>query len=127
MRNSCAHCDCKGENGAIDLVLGDWYAEYKGDGALGTSCIVAFTERGKRYAESKLEGLKTLKYSSILEKNGLIAKSSGKSPRRQDFFKLIKDGNNDFWEVVEKLYPPKYKYKRFLVRVGLYDVLKRFI
>lgn len=77
IRNSCAHCDCKGENGAIDLVLGDWYAEYIGEGALGTSCIVAFTERGKEFAESKLKELKILKYSFILEKNGLIERSSG--------------------------------------------------
>lgn len=127
MRNSCAHCDCKGENGAIDLVLGDWYAEYTGEGTLGTSCIVAFTERGKAYAEHTLTGLRKLKYSSILEKNSLIETSSEKSPRRQDFFNYLKDGNNKFWESVERLYPPKYKYKCFLVRIGLYDVLKQFI
>lgn len=127
MRNSCAHCDCKGENGAIDLVLGDWYAEYTGEGSLGTSCIVAYTERGREYAEHTLKGLKTLKYSSILEKNTLIKTSSKKSSKRQVFFNYLNGGNNEFWKSVEKLYPSKYKYKCFLVRLGLYDALKRII
>lgn len=127
MRNSCTHCDCKGENGAIDLVLGDWYADYTGEGALGTSCVVAFTERGRDFAERTLKGLRALEYSAILEKNTLIKTSSKKSPHRQEFFNLLNGNNNNFWESIEKLYPPKYKYKRFLVKVGLYDLLKRFI
>lgn len=127
MRNSCAHCDCKGINGAIDLVLGDWYAEYKNEGSMGTSCIVAFTEKGAKYVEKSLRDLKLLEYTAVLEKNPLIEKSSFKSPRREDFFKKIKAGNLEFWDSVEKLYPPKYKYKCFLVKMGLYDVLKRYI
>lgn len=126
MRNSCAHCDCKGINSAIDLVLGDWYAEYTGEGAMGTSCIVAYTERGVKYIEESLNNLKVLEYKSILEKNSLIEKSSIRSSRREDFFKNIMEGNIEFWNLVEKLYPPKYKYKRFLVKIGLYDVIKQF-
>ncbi|MBR1893306.1 MAG: hypothetical protein IJ815_07235 [Lachnospiraceae bacterium] len=71
--------------------------------------------------------MKTLEYDSILEKNALIEKSSLKSSRRDDFFKGVLEGRNEFWDSVEKLYPPKYKYKRFLVKIGLYDLLKRFI
>ncbi len=96
MRNSCAHCDCKGVNGTIDLILGDWYAEYTGEGAMGTSCIAAFTERGLEYVNDNLRNMKTLEYDSILEKNALIEKSSLKSSRRDDFFKGVFEGRNEF-------------------------------
>lgn len=125
IRNSCAHCECKGINQGIDLVVGDWYAEYKDEGRLGTSCIVAFTERGKLFAESSLHGLRISDYSMILEKNSFIEKSIKESPNRDKFFERIVD--NKYWDRVEELYPPKYKYKKLLIKLGLFDIIKRIV
>lgn len=125
MRNSCFQCECKGINTGIDIVVGDWYAENKGDGKLGTSCIVAFTMEGKAYVENNLEGLKKFDYRKILEKNSLIKDSVAKPVNRGKFFENIADYH--YWSKVEELYPAKYKYKKILVKVGLYDWLKKFI
>ena len=125
MRNSCSRCDCKGINTGIDIIVGDWYAEYKGEGKLGTSCIIAFTERGKRYVNNNLQGLRPFSYEEVLQKNSYLEKSIKLSANRGRFFEKIKDYH--YWDRVEELYPKKYKYKRFLVKVGLYDLLKKVI
>lgn len=125
IRNSCSHCDCKGINTGIDLIVGDWYAEYQGEGKLGTSCIIAFTEHGKTFAESTLVGLRVFNYESIVRDNSFIEKSINKSPNREKFFERIGDCN--YWSHVEELYPPKYKYKKLLVKLGIFEFLKRII
>lgn len=125
MRDSCTHCDCKGINTGIDLIIGDWYAEYTGEGKLGTSCIVAFTELGKLYAENNLEGLRKFSYEKIVEDNVFIEKSIKPSVNKERFFREIEDYR--YWEKVEELYPPKYKYKKMLVKMGLYGFLKKFL
>ena len=127
MRNACAHCDCKGIHNSIDLILGDWYSQYKGEGTLGTSCIIACTTRGKNYAESSLENLHNLEYSSVLKDNPLVEKSSFASPQRKQFFDRLLNGDNNFWDSIEKLYPPKYKYKKILVKIGLFGLIKKII
>lgn len=123
LRSSCSHCDCKGINRGIDLIVGDWYAEYTGVGKLGTSCIVAFTECGKRYAEEALEELRPFEYRQVLRDNALIESSVAPAANRKRFFDGIDDYH--YWDRVEELYPPKYKYKKLLVRLGIYDVLKK--
>ncbi len=125
IRHSCNHCECKGPNEGCDIILGDWYAHYTGDGKLGTSCIVAFSERGRDYVVKSLSGLKEFSYEEVLKDNGFIEKSVQESPRRDEFFNRI--NQTDCWDHIEELYPPKYKYKKLLVRLGLFDRLKRII
>lgn len=125
IRNNCTHCDCKGVNMGVDLVVGDWYAEYKGEGELGTNCIIAFTKRGKRFAEESLDGLRIFEYESIQKNNAFIAESVKASPNREKFFERIED--YDYWDKVEELYPPIYKYKKLLVRLGVFDSIKRLL
>ena len=125
MRNSCCHCDCKGINSGVDVIVGDWYAAYQGEGKLGTSCIVANTEHGKNFVLDSLSNLRDFSYEPILQKNAMIEQSIALSPNRSLFLARIKD--HHYWDRVEELYPPKYKYKKLLIKLGLYDVLKRFI
>lgn len=122
IRNSCAHCDCKGNNGSVDLILGDWYREYRGKGALGTSCIAACTERGEKFALEHLTGLEPIEYAQIVQENGLIEKSVKLGKNRSSFLKNVHDYR--MWDKVEKLYPGKYPIKKMLVKTGLYDILK---
>lgn len=123
MRKACAHCDCKGIHKSSDLILGDWYSQYKGEGSLGTSCIVACTKRGAEYVKNSLDNLHSLEYSSVLKENPLIEKSSHASPNRKLFFNKITDFN--FWDKVESLYPAKYPLKKLLVKIGIFDFIKR--
>lgn len=125
MRKSCSHCDCKGINRGIDLIAGDWYAEYTGKGRLGTSCVIAFTERGRNFAQEALKDLREFEYDEILRKNELLEKSINLPPNRELFLERIKDCS--YWEKVEELYPPKYKLKKLLVRFGLYSIVKKLI
>lgn len=125
LQKACTHCDCKGKQPGIDLLLGDWYAEHTGEGALGTSCIMAFSQRGADYARKQLKGLRDFEYDRILEKNGFMEKSVTSSPNRELFFKKIAD--DSFWDRVEVLYPPKYRLKKLLVTSGLYEMIKKII
>ena len=125
MRNSCVNCDCKGVNTGIDLIVGDWYAEYDGEGKFGTSCIVAYTSRGKAYAEKHLLGLRSFTYDIVVKGNDPIEKSIKKAANREEFFKRIKDFH--YWSRVEELYPAKYKYKKLFIKLGIYDFVKRFL
>lgn len=123
LRKSCSHCDCKGNNKAIDLILGDWYEECEGEGSLGTSCIVAFTDRGKKYAEEHLRGLRSFDYKTVIKKNHFIVDSEKLGKNRDRFLELIHEYRA--WNTIEKLYPKKYWLKKILIKVGLYDVIKR--
>ncbi|MDD3139580.1 MAG: Coenzyme F420 hydrogenase/dehydrogenase, beta subunit C-terminal domain [Lachnospiraceae bacterium] len=123
IRDSCTHCDCKGINGACDIVLGDWNEDYRGDGALGTSCIVAFTEKGKTKIEKVLCKIKSIDYDEIVSKNCMIQESTKRNPLKDEFLNRMWD--IAFWNKVEILYPPKYKLKKVLVKLGLYDVLRK--
>ncbi len=126
LRKSCGHCDAKGVNNGIDLIIGDWYAEYSGEGKLGTSCIVAFTDRGYTYATENLSGLRSVTFDTVLEKNKYIKYSVNVSDKRELFFEnMINDDN--YWERVEELYPKKYKLKKILVKTGLYNIVKKII
>lgn len=125
MRNSCTQCDCKGINTGIDLIVGDWYAAYQGKGSLGTSCIVAFTERGAQFAKESLADLQEFTYEEVLKENSFIEESVSPAANRNEFLKRVVDFH--YWDNVEELYPPKYKYKRMLVKVGLYDLIKRLL
>lgn len=122
IRNSCSHCDCKGHNENIDIILGDWYKEYKNEGELGTSCIVAYTDTGKKFLNDNLTGLRKIDYSEILQENRFIEESEKLGVKRDEFLKSIK--NYEYWSKVEKLYPAKYPIKKFLVKIGLYDLVK---
>lgn len=122
-RNSCGQCDCKGLTAAIDIIIGDWYAIYKGDGKYGTSCITACTDTGKNYVINNLKDLKSISYTEILKYNSLIEKSTKINKNRNNFLNNL---SVDGWELVERYYPKKYKLKKFLVECGLYDILKKF-
>lgn len=122
IRNSCSHCDCKGHNENIDIILGDWYKEFKNEGQLGTSCIVAYTEKGKKFLDENLTDLRKIDYSEILQENRFIEESEKLGAKRDEFLKSIK--NYECWSKVERLYPAKYPIKKFLVRTGLYDLIK---
>lgn len=122
-RECCTKCKAKGWHDGIDIILGDWYAEYRGKGILGNSCICAYTDKGKVYVRGNLSNLQDIDYGEILRENSLIEKSTFASKNRQRFFTdLMQEG---FWDKVERLYPPKYPMKVLLVRLGLYDWLKR--
>lgn len=125
MRKSCSQCSSKGISTACDIVLGDWYEEHTGKGVLGTSCLVAFTERGKSVVLDYLDNLREISYEEIVEKNGFIENSVTLGINRDEFLSNLDD--IDMWDDVERLYPKKYIIKRFLIRVGLYDVIKKFI
>lgn len=125
IRNSCLDCSCKGINKGIDIIVGDWYAFHEGAGKLGTSCIVAFTEAGQQYVEKNLKGIKKFPYEEILKENSMIEKSAKSSKARERFFDNIADFH--YWDKVEELYPGKYRYKRILVKYGLYDWIKATI
>jgi len=120
---SCAHCDCKGIQPGIDLLIGDWYAEHTGEGSMGTSCIAAFSQRGMEYAQKQLAGLRVFEYNTILEHNGFMEKSVTLSPNRTAFFAKISD--TTFWDRVESLYPSKYRLKKLLVKTGVYHLIKK--
>lgn len=122
-RNSCGQCSCKGLTAAIDIIIGDWYAIYTGDGKYGTSCIIACTDRGKRYVINKLNDLKSIDYEEILKQNSLIAKSTKINKNRDNFLNNLSVNS---WDSVESYYPKKYKLKKFLVDCRLYDMLKKF-
>lgn len=121
IRNSCSHCDCKGHNENIDIILGDWYKEYKGDGILGTSCIVAYTKRGESYLLENITNLKEIEYSEIYKENRFIEESEHLGANRAKFFSVIKDYRS--WNKIERLYPAKYPLKKFLIKTGLYDII----
>lgn len=125
MRKSCSQCACKGPTSACDIILGDWYAEYTGEGKLGTSCIVAFTEHGKNAVLHYLEGIRAISYPEIVEQNGFIEKSVQLGTNRDKFLANLDD--IDMWEDVEKLYPSKYRLKKILVKLKVFDFIKRII
>lgn len=125
IRRSCSHCDCKGINGACDLILGDWYAECHGDGALGTSCIVSFSKEGEKAVQKYLNGARKFSYATIVRDNEFIEQSVRLGEKREEFFSKL--NRIDFWDSVENLYPSKYKYKKLLVKMGLYDLVKQIV
>lgn len=124
IRNSCNHCDCKGKTDACDIIIGDWYAECTDKGRLGTSCIITFTERGKRFVENSLDNCREFSYDKVLEDNDFIEKSVGKSPKRDEFLDNL---NDNIWDVVERYYPKKYMLKKVLINTGLYNIVKKII
>ncbi|MCM1234776.1 MAG: Coenzyme F420 hydrogenase/dehydrogenase, beta subunit C-terminal domain [Ruminococcus flavefaciens] len=121
IRKSCAYCDCKGITSACDIILGDWYEACHGEGELGTSCIIAFTELGKQIVENSLQHLHIVSFSNIVDKNKSITDSAGLGSKREQFFSNL---NDDIWNNVEKYYPSKYVLKKFLVKIGLYESYK---
>lgn len=123
LRPSCIECKAKGYNEAIDIVLGDWHSECIGDGALGTSCITCFTDKGIKKINEYLEGLRIIEYDCVVSENGCIEKNSWGNKNRNKFFEMISDYRN--WDKVEKLYPPKYIIKKILCYTGLYEIIKR--
>lgn len=124
LRNSCTHCDCKGISNASDLIIGDCFEEFKNEGELGTSCIVACTEKGYKTAMEIYKGLKDYDYKAICEKNPFIIKSVEKSFNRDRFIMAL-EKNKNIWENVENFYPNKYRLKKVLVRIGLFGIIKR--
>lgn len=125
IRESCTHCDCKGINECCDIVIGDWYEDYKGDGSLGTSCLITFSERGKNLVEQSLSNLKHIEWSDVINKNPMIVESTKRNDNKDRFIDEI--GNTELWDTVEQLYPKKYKYKKILIKTGLYDLLKKLL
>lgn len=122
IRSSCSACKAKGYSAYIDILLGDWYAEYKAEGSLGTSCLCTYTAQGDKYVQEYLPGLKSIDYSEIVRQNAFIEKSVILGKQRDKFFADIsRDG---FWDNVESLYPRKYPLKVFLIKSGLYAWLK---
>lgn len=124
IRKSCGHCDCKGIRESCDLILGDWYAEYDRDGALGTSCMVACTARGKAYAKNNLQGLRPFSLENVIRDNNYIVNSVAINKRRDEF---LTNFNDEIWDDVERFYPLKYKYKKLLVKIGVFEFLKRHV
>ncbi len=125
IRRSCSHCDCKGITEGCDLIIGDWYAEFTGADTFGASCVVACTENGKRAAEQYLSSCQEIPFNRIREANSFISESVNLGANRDEFMKEM--NNSDFWEHIENLYPPKYKFKKILVKLGLYSILKKFL
>lgn len=121
IRECCSHCESKGINEAIDILMGDWYAEYKGKGELGTSCVVAFTEKGKECILEYLDDCRKIPYEDVVHNNPYIVDSIKLGKLREAFFQNINDYH--FWDNVEKLYPPKYILKKLLVKINIYPVI----
>ena len=123
IRKSCGQCMSKGRTSCIDVIMGDWYAEYKNEGALGTSCIVSYTDKGDKLLEC-LSGKREFDYGSIASNNRCIEKSSTINSRNDEF---IDEFNDNIWLNVEKYYPSKYKYKKLLIKLHIYDLVKKLI
>lgn len=122
LRPSCAACRAKGCSNYIDVIMGDWYAEYKDEGSLGMSCVCTYTAKGDKYAHEYLSGLKSIDYTKIVRQNSFIEKSVVLGVQRNKFFASVR--KEKFWDNVESLYPLKYPLKKFLVKTGVYDWLK---
>lgn len=122
IRKSCSHCDCKGLAACCDLIIGDWYERNSGEGAMGTSCIVACTESGKELVESVLNDSRKFCFNEVLKKNSFI-KYSVRLPEKRK--KFLEELNKDIWNDVEKFYPPKYILKKLLCKMGLFEYFKK--
>lgn len=126
IRKSCSHCDCKGLTQACDLIIGDWYAEYQGEGEMGTSCVVACTENGRLRVQQTLVHSRQFEYEQVLNHNAFIENSVKLTQKRDEFMELYTT-NDDIWDEVERFYPSKYPLKKFLIQCGLYHIVKRWI
>lgn len=124
LRKSCAHCNCKGIRSSIDIIIGDWYAAYKGKGRMGTSCVVAETSKGIDFCCKYLHELEKIDFSEILHANSMIRDSSHISPQRDEF---LKENSIKIWDRVEHFYPAKYKLKKILVKMHLYSLIKEIM
>lgn len=122
IRKSCANCDCKGINNACDLILGDWYAAYKGEGSMGTSCVIACTEKGKWLVAQALQSLRPLNLEQVVAQNGLLVNSTSLGEKRDEFLTAL---DERIWEDIERFYPRKRKIKKMLVKTGTYGIFKK--
>lgn len=121
IRKSCSNCNSKQNFEKLDIVIGDWYSEYKGKGAMGTSCICALSDEGAECTKKALSGLREFDYETIKAKNRYIEESVKLSKNRDVFLKRIDTMN---WEKVEKYYPWKYKIKKLFCSMGIYEIVK---
>lgn len=122
IRRSCSHCDCKGFSQATDVILGDWFSDCSDSNFLGTSCVVACTEKGLCVIKDILEGNETLSCNEIIEKNSMICSSTILGSNYISFMEGIRDIN--FWDGVERYYPRKYIVKKILIKAGLYELFR---
>lgn len=125
LRNSCSACVCKGIDKGCDIILGDWYEANKGKGKYGTSCIVTMSNLGLKVVKESLIEIQPIGITEIEKKNSFIIKSVKQNINNGAFFAHLED--KDFWKNVEKYYPPKYKYKKILIKIGAYGCLKKIL
>lgn len=121
LRKSCSHCECKGIRKTIDILIGDWYAANTGEGIWGTSCVVPCTEIGMKACKKYLRNLRSISMSEIIKANPMIVRSSEINPLRDTF---LKNNSVEVWDHVERYYPAKYKIKKVVIKMGIYQMLK---
>lgn len=121
LRKTCGNCECKGIKESSDIILGDWYVEYQGEGALGTSCIAAFTKSGRKIVTENLGNLRVIPFDQIIRSNRFIVDSVVLNKNSDKFLRVL---NDSIWDTVEKFYPPKYKIKKLFIQWGIYGWLK---
>lgn len=97
-RESCENCKFKGYSRVSDLTLGDfwgiWDIHPEMDDNKGTSALLIQSEKGERIF-SRIADKLTVKQVSLEEvslQNSAILKSTAPNEKRDEAFKLIKDG-----------------------------------
>lgn len=122
LRGCCSRCDFKGFSASCDIILGDWYADCEREGREGTSCIVCCTPKGESIVRERLDGLRKIDTETVAANNGFLVRSVPQGANRDSFLQHLDSGVYDH---VERWFPPKYRVKMLLLKLGLYDLAVR--
>lgn len=125
LRKSCVNCDCKGYLDNIDVIIGDHYAANKGEGEYGTSCVLGISEKGRNLCEHSLFNCRYIELLQIEKANPLMLRSIRKSNNRDSFLRDLHNIGTSIWDNIERYYPSKYKLKKIICKLGVYDILKK--
>ena len=94
-RQSCYHCEFKGDNGCADIIIGDlWKAEnwllQKSDNQ-GLSALIVNTKKGKNWIEkvSNAMYLKEYPIEKVCMNNPPLVKAMNENDKREKFFEKL--------------------------------------
>ncbi|MBO4840478.1 MAG: Coenzyme F420 hydrogenase/dehydrogenase, beta subunit C-terminal domain [Bacteroidaceae bacterium] len=117
LRPSCSSCQAKAGRSHSDITLADcWGAELEHKAIyddLGTNSILVNTEKGKALLSQIIYKSEQSNYSLLLEHNAALVKSYKPHPKREEFFRLVNNGEADITHIVKKLLDPPM-WKQFL-------------
>jgi hypothetical protein len=125
LEKSCYNCKYKGLDRPFDLIIGDWYEASDGDGALGSSCVISLTDAGERLVSSCFPQASSLDVEEVAEKNHFLVDHVTEPENNARLCAELESTGK--FPNVEAYFPKKYKLKKALVKVGLFDTVKRVI